>query len=163
MVITEAEWRNNRFGDFHLNFYEVGMWCINYFNTECLCGWELIMFYGQTCPEHRHPPLENYPSKLEIFRCHWGKVYIYVPGEPVKMPKARLPKGREAYYTVWYEIVLNLSEQYILQPDTLHWFQAGSQGVVLPKFSKPAYDYEDIFTNPKVQAGLEAEKKAKQK
>jgi D-lyxose ketol-isomerase len=163
IAITEAEWHNNGVGDFHLNFDEVGMWCINYFNIERLCGRELIMFPGQTCPEHRHPPLIDYPGKLEIFRCRWGQAYIYVPGEPEKNPKARLPKGRESYYTIWHEIVLNPGEQYILQPNTLHWFQAGPNGLVLSEFSTRAYDYEDIFTDPVVQAGLDAEKKAQQK
>jgi D-lyxose ketol-isomerase len=160
IALTEEEWRKSNVGDFHLDTDEVGMLGITYFNTDRLCGRELLMFAGQTCPEHRHPPIGDYLGKEEIFRCRYGQVYVYVPGEPVAQSKAHPPKGQEAYYTVWHEIVLNPGEMYILKPNTLHWFQAGPEGVVLSEFSTHAYDLEDIYTDPNIQAARDAQKKA---
>src|SRR6185437_11532858 len=50
---------------------------------ERCCAKELVLFPGQTCPEHRHPPLgPDKPGKEETFRCRWGTVYLYVARAP---------------------------------------------------------------------------------
>ena len=79
-----------------------------------MCAKELVLFPRQTCPEHRHPPVAGEPGKEETFRCRWGQVFLYIPGEPAANPKAKPPKGREDTYTVWHEVVLNPGDQYTL-------------------------------------------------
>ncbi|HBP37292.1 MAG TPA: D-lyxose/D-mannose family sugar isomerase, partial [Clostridiales bacterium] len=57
----------------------------------------------------------------------------------------------ETGYTVFHQIVLNPGEQYTLQPDTLHWFQAGPDGAVVSEFSTTSHDEGDIFTDPRIR------------
>ena len=127
-----------------------GLEILIYVNTERCCAKELVLFPGQTCPEHRHPAIEGKPGKEETFRCRWGIVYLYVPGEKTLQPKALPPPGTEEYYTVGREIILMPGEQYTLPPDTLHWFQAGNEGAVVSEFSSISRDEFDIFTNPHI-------------
>jgi len=152
IVLTEDEKQNIEIADFGLGDLETtGLELVTYVNTERCCAKELVLFPGQTCPEHRHPPVDNYPGKEETFRCRWGEVYLYVPGQKVDKPKAVIPKGKEAYYTVWNEIVLRPGQQYTLKPNTLHWFQAGPQGAVVSEFSTKSMDEADIFTDPNIE------------
>jgi D-lyxose ketol-isomerase len=72
-----------------------GLEIITYVNTDHACAKELVLFPGQTCPEHQLPPIEGEPGKEETFRCRWGEVYLYVPGEKTLNPKAKPPKGHE--------------------------------------------------------------------
>jgi D-lyxose ketol-isomerase len=110
-----------------------------------------VLLPGQTCPEHRHPPVNGSPGKEETFRCRWGTLYLYVPGEPAAQPLAHPPTHRRHYYSVWHEIVLAPGEQYTLPPDTLHWFQAGPEGAVVSEFSTHSDDASDIFTDPDIR------------
>ncbi len=43
-----------------------------YVNTDRYCAKELVLYPGQTCPEHRHPPFDGTPGKEETFRCRRG-------------------------------------------------------------------------------------------
>ena len=152
IVITSAEKDRLEVVDFGLGQYEqTGLGIIVYVNTQRYCAKELAMLPRQTCPEHRHPPVGRTNSgKEETFRCRWGKVYLYVPGvKPVKI-RARLPKGREKYHTVWHEVVLKPGDQYTLKPNTLHWFQAGRKGAVVSEFSTRSLDEKDVFTDPQI-------------
>ncbi len=152
IVVTEEEKKRIEVADFGLGELEkTGLQLLVYVNTERVCAKELVLFPRQTCPEHRHPPVEGEPGKEETFRCRWGKVYLYVPGEPTPSPKAKPPEGREQWYTVWHEIELNPGDQYTLPPDTLHWFQAGPEGAVVSEFSTRSRDEFDIFTDPEIQ------------
>jgi len=152
IVITEKEKGNIEVADFGLGeLAETGLELIVYVNTERVCAKELVLFPHQTCPEHLHPPVGNEPGKEETFRCRWGKVYLYVPGEKTDNPKSKHPKQREECYTVWHEIELNPGDQYTLQPDTLHWFQAGDEGAIVSEFSTKSLDEADIFTDPEIQ------------
>jgi len=152
IVVTEEEKKRIEVADFGLGELEkTGLQLLVYVNTERVCAKELVLFPHQTCPEHRHPPVEGEPGKEETFRCRWGKVYLYVPGEPTPNPKAKPPEGREQWYTVWHEIELNPGDQYTLPPDTLHWFQAGPEGAVVSEFSTRSRDEYDIFTDPEIQ------------
>ncbi len=130
--------------------YDTGLEVIVYANTDRCCAKELVLFPHQTCPEHRHPPIEGEPGKEETFRCRWGKVFLYVEGEPAANPACKPPKGREAVYTVWHEIILNPGDQYTLYPNTLHWFQAGDEGAVVSEFSTKSRDEADYFTDPDI-------------
>src|SRR5512142_3125762 len=108
IAITPDEAANIEVADFGLGeLDDTGLEVVVYVNTERVCAKELILFPGQTCPEHRHPPVAGEPGKEETFRCRWGEVYLYVAGEPAPHPKGKAPKGRESTYTVWHEIVLH--------------------------------------------------------
>jgi len=152
IVITEEEKEKIEVADLGLGELEqTGLEILVYVNTDRCCAKELVLFPHQTCPEHRHPPVEGDLGKEETFRCRWGKIYLYVPGEPTPDPKAKSPKGREKYYTVWHEIELNPGEQWTLPPDTLHWFQSGDKGAIVSEFSTKSRDESDIFTDPEIQ------------
>jgi D-lyxose ketol-isomerase len=89
-----------------------GLELITYVNTARVCAKELVLFPGQTCPEHRRPPTPaTGPGKEETFRCRWGLVYLYMPGQPAATPLAQPPAHRRAHYTVWHEVALRPGEQ----------------------------------------------------
>ena len=89
------------------------------------------MWPRQTCPEHRHPPLDGSPGKEETFRCRAGSVRLHVEGED--------------------ELVLRPGEQLTIPPDTLHWFQAGDEGAIVSEFSTRSHDQSDVFTDPRIR------------
>jgi D-lyxose ketol-isomerase len=91
------------------------------------------------------------PGKMETFRCRWGKVWLYVEGEPVSHLKATVPKGSEAYYTAFHEVELLPGYQYTIPPNTLHWFQSGPDGAVISEFSSTSTDENDVFTDPRIK------------
>lgn len=130
---------------------EIGLQLIVYVNTERCCAKELVLLPRQTCPEHWHPPVGDYPGKEETFRCRSGTVYLYVEGEPTKNPSAVVPSGQEPYLTVWHELVLQPGEQWTIPPNTLHWFQAGGDGAVVTEFSTKSMDEHDVFTDPSME------------
>jgi len=152
IVLTEEEEKNIEVTDFGLgDLYTFGLQIVVYVNNERYCAKELILFPRQICPEHRHPPFDNYPGKQETFRCRWGEVYLYVPGPPTPNPRAKVPEERRKYFTVWHEIVLRPGEQYTIPPNTPHWFQAGDQGAIVSEFSSWSVDEKDIFTDPEIK------------
>jgi D-lyxose ketol-isomerase len=158
IVITDKERRELEVADFGLGeLAKTGLEIVVYVNTERCCAKELVLFPGQTCPEHRHPPMPGYEGKEETFRCRSGEMYLHIPGEPTPNPKAKAPAGSEDYYTIWHEIVLRPGDQYIMQPNTLHWFQAGPEGAVVSEFSTKSIDETDIFTDPRIQRAPEIE------
>jgi len=149
VVLRPDEAENIEVADFGLGELETtGLELVTYVNTERVCAKELVLFPGQTCPEHRHPSIDGELGKEETFRCRWGTVYLYVEGDPTDAPAAPAPAG---VYTVHHEIVLNAGEQYTIMPDTLHWFQGGPEGAVVTEFSTRSRDEFDIFTDPAIQ------------
>ncbi|WP_167630079.1 D-lyxose/D-mannose family sugar isomerase [Listeria valentina] len=156
IAFTEEELKNIDYADFGLNRLETeGLNLIVYVNNDTYCAKEMVLLPGQTCPEHRHPRRGAHleiEGKRETFRCRKGKVYLYVEGEEnTAAIKSTIPAGQEAYYTVRHEIELNPGEQYTIEPDTLHWFQAGEEGAIISEFSTPSDDPSDIFTNPNIE------------
>jgi D-lyxose ketol-isomerase len=92
------------------------------------------------------------PGKQETFRCRWGEVYLYVPGDPARTcSKAVLPEGKRAAFTVTREIILKPGDQYTLPPDTLHWFQGGPKGAIVSEFSSTSTDENDAFTDKEIK------------
>lgn len=151
IVLTEQEKERIEVADFGLADLEhTALNLIIYVNTDRVCAKEMVLFPGQTCPEHRHPPFGSYPGKEETFRCRYGTVYLYVEGSDTKSPEVEIPSVGQAYYTVFHEIKLEAGEQYTISPDTKHWFTAGPKGAVVSEFSTSSYDEEDIFTNPAI-------------
>jgi D-lyxose ketol-isomerase len=152
ILLTEKEQQNVEIADFGLNeLNKQGLQIITYINTDRYCAKDLILFGRQTCPEHRHPPVDNNPGKMETFRCRAGKVWLYIEGDSAASISAKVPEGSEKYYTVFNEIELNPGEQYTIQPNTLHWFQAGDEGVVISEFSSTSRDELDVFTDPRIK------------
>jgi len=152
IVLTPEEAASIEVADFGLGELEsTGLQLVVYVNTQRVCAKELVLFPHQTCPEHRHPPVGDDPGKEETFRCRWGTVYLYVEGEPAARPSARPPAGREANYTVQYEVLLHPGEQWTIPSNTLHWFQAGDEGAVVSEFSTRSTDEFDIFTDPEIR------------
>ena len=151
IVLTPAERECLEIADFGLNDLEhTGLLLITYINTERCCAKELIMFPGQTCPQHLHPPVNGQPGKEETFRCRWGEVYLYVEGGPTPNRRGAPPTGDEAHYSVFHEIVLQPGEQHTIYPETWHWFQAGPQGCIVSEFSTRSTDENDLFVDPRI-------------
>jgi D-lyxose ketol-isomerase len=152
IVLTEAEQRAIEVADFGLSeLDQTGLQVVVYVNTPRVCAKELVLFPGQTCPEHVHPPFEGTPGKEETFRCRAGRVYLYVSGEPTAAPVCRPPRADLGAYTVWHEIVLDPGEQHTIFPGTLHWFQAGPDGAIVSEFSTESRDELDVFTDPAIE------------
>jgi D-lyxose ketol-isomerase len=151
IVLTPAERASIEVADFGLSrLEEIGLQIVVYVNTERVCAKELVLFPRQTCPEHRHPPLDGSPGKEETFRCRSGVVYLYVEGEPTPNPACRPPASGGDAFTVGHEIALHPGEQHTIAPNVLHWFQAGDEGAVVSEFSTTSVDELDAFTDPRI-------------
>jgi D-lyxose ketol-isomerase len=131
IVLTPAERDEIEIADFGLGELErYGLQVVVYVNTERVCAKELVLFRGQTCPEHRHPPVGDDPGKEETFRCRTGEVELHVEGHD--------------------PVTLRPGEQFTILPDTLHWFRAGPEGCVVSEFSTRSRDETDLFTEPRI-------------
>jgi D-lyxose ketol-isomerase len=131
IVLTEVERDAIEVADFGLSrLREEGLIVLVYVNTDRYCAKELVLYPGQTCPEHRHPPFEGGPGKEETFRCRRGLVHLRVDGG---------------------EVMLGPGDQYTIPPDTLHSFRAGPDGAVVSEFSSTSRDDLDVFTDPQVR------------
>ena len=131
IVLTDAERDGIEVADFGLSrLREQGLIVLVYVNTDRYCAKELVLYPGQTCPEHRHPPFDGTPGKEETFRCRRGLVTLWVDGR---------------------ELVLRPGDQFTIPPDTLHSFTAGPDGAVISEFSSTSRDDLDVFTDPEVR------------
>ncbi len=131
IVLTESERESIEVADFGLGrLEEVGLQIVVYVNTERVCAKELVLFPGQACPEHRHPPVGAEAGKEETFRCRRGSVHLHVDGQG--------------------ELVLRPGDQYTIPPDTLHWFRACDDGAIVSEFSTRSRDEADVFTDPRI-------------
>ncbi len=152
LVVTEKEKLSVEIADFGLgDFKKTGLGVLVYVNTDRCCAKEIAMWPRQTCPEHLHPPVGQEPGKEETFRCRWGRVFLYVDGEPSPESRCQPPVGREHTYTVFHQVELNPGDQYTIFPGTKHWFQAGDEGAVVSEFSTRSTDENDIFTDQDIR------------
>ena len=152
IAITREEYENIEMAEFGLDEYEAtGLGIITYINNDRYCAKELIMFPGQTCPEHRHPDVDGCRGKTETFRCRTGEVMLYVEGSPTPEIKAAVPSAPDGAYSVFHEILLRPGEQYTIDTNTLHWFQAGAEGAIVSEFSSTSRDGADVFTDARIQ------------
>jgi D-lyxose ketol-isomerase len=132
IVLTPAEGGAIEVADFGLGDLERwGLQIVVYVNTDRVCAKELVMFPGQECPDHRHPPVDGGPGKEETFRVRRGSVRLWVDGDG--------------------EVVLGPGEQHTIPPDTLHRFRAGDEGAIVSEFSTRSRDESDVFTDPRVR------------
>lgn len=102
IVLTEEEQQHIEIATFGLADYPVsGLQLLTYVNSPRYCAKELVLFPGQTCPEHLHPPFAGTPGKQETFRCRWGEVFLFVDDENLTLndaggePVCRVPEGAE--------------------------------------------------------------------
>jgi D-lyxose ketol-isomerase len=131
IVLTPAEQDEIEVADFGLaRLGEIGLQLLVYINTDRVCAKELVLFPGQACPEHRHPPVDDDPGKEETFRCRAGSVVLWVEGHG--------------------KVELRPGDQFTIPPDTLHWFRAGDDGAIVSEFSTRSRDETDVFTDPKI-------------
>lgn len=152
IALTNDEAANIEVADLGLDrLSSEGLELVTYVNTDRYCAKELVIFPGQTCPEHRHPSVAGRAGKQETFRCRRGVVWLYVEGPLTPRIQAKVPEASNDYYTVFHEIVLRPGEQFTIPPNTLHWFQAGPDGAVVSEFSSPSHDESDVFTDPHVR------------
>ncbi|MBY0098153.1 D-lyxose/D-mannose family sugar isomerase [Mesobacillus maritimus] len=158
IALTNAEKDAIEVADFGLKQVEIqGLQLITYINNDHYCAKELVLFPHQTCPEHKHPPINQFDGKTETFRCRLGKVFLYVEGSATEKISATIPESSKEYYTVFHEIELNPGDQYTIPPNTLHWFQAGEEGAIVSEFSTTSSDEYDIFTDPNINRISEIE------
>jgi D-lyxose ketol-isomerase len=151
LIVTPKEMEGIEVADFGFgDLLRIGLAVVVYVNTERVCAKELVMFPGQTCPEHVHPTKNGVAGKEETFRCRWGKVFLYVAGPPNTHPFLQGLDDYAPYLQVAHEVVLLPGDQYTIMPDTLHWFRAGEDGAVVSEFSTRSTDEEDIFTDPRI-------------
>jgi D-lyxose ketol-isomerase len=130
VVVRDADAQAIEVADFGLGrLREIGLQILVYVNTDRYCAKELVLFPGQMCPEHRHPPFDGKPGKQETFRCRLGQVDLVVDGAWVSLE----PGG-----------------QLTIPPNTLHWFKAGQDGAVVTEFSSESRDELDVFTDPRI-------------
>ena len=146
IILTDEEKKNIEIADFGLGIVDkVGLQLLTYINTWRVCAKEMVLLPFQTCPEHKHIPTNGSEGKEETFRCRYGKVYLYVSGKRNREEiQARMPKTK---VSVFHEIVLRPGEQYTIQPETWHWFQAGEDGAVISEFSTRSSDETDVFSD----------------
>jgi len=132
IVLADEERTSIEVTDFGLGrLDEIGLQLVVYVNTERVCAKELVLFAGQTCPEHRHPPVDGSPGKEETFRCRTGSVLLWVDGHG--------------------EMTLRPGEQFTIPPDTLHLFRAGDEGAIVSEFSTRSRDDTDVFSDPRIR------------
>jgi D-lyxose ketol-isomerase len=132
IVLTAEERDAIEVADFGLGQLEhTGLQIVVYVNTDRVCAKELVLFAGQACPEHRHPPAGGEPGKEETFRCRAGSVRLWVDGHG--------------------EVELRPGAQFTIPPDTLHRFQAGDEGAIVSEFSTQSRDDTDVFTDPRIR------------
>ena len=100
IVLSETERAAIEVADFGLSrLREFGLLVLVYVNTDRYCAKELVLYPGQTCPEHRHPPFDGSPGKEETFRCRSGLVQLWVAGEELVLRPGRAvhdPAGHAA-------------------------------------------------------------------
>ena len=156
IILTDEEKRRIEVADFGLGIVEdVGLQLLTYVNTSRVCAKEMVLTPFQTCPEHKHVPSAGVAGKEETFRCRYGKVFLYLPGEgDASAIQGKLPSSDA---TCFHEIVLNPGEQYTIMPETLHWFQAGPDGAVISEFSTRSTDETDVFTDLRIVRSPEIE------
>ena len=153
LYFKPSEFENMEVTDFSLgDCYNIGIGDIIYINSERVCAKELALMPYQICPQNRHPDIEKNPGgKEETFRCRWGELYLYTEGDKTDEIKAKIPHKYQDRFEVFHEIILKPGDQYTLNPNIWHWFQAGPQGAVLSEFSTHSYDAGDIFYDKNIK------------
>ena len=151
IVLTDVEARAIEVADFGLGRLEQeGAQILAVVQTERISVKLLVLFPGQTEPEHWHPRVGDDPGKEETVRVVSGTLFFYREGEGV-VDEGAVPEGKEDVYTCRREIVMRPGDQITLPPGEKHWFQGRDEAVVLYSFSTVARDVLDGFTDPAIE------------
>ncbi len=151
LALSAVEIDGIEIADFGLSELEItGAEILTLVNTGQIVVKLLVLFPGQTLPEHTHLRIGSYAGKEETIRCEWGELYLHTSGSSTPSPRSQPPAHRRGTYTVGHEYVLRPGEQVTLAPETPHWFQGGPQGAVIWSFTTRAVDVRDVFTDPAV-------------
>ena len=151
VAITEEEAGRVEVADFGLSrLDEEGAQILTLVATDRIAAKIIVLFPGQTLPEHWHPRVGDDPGKEETVRVVAGVLRCYIPGADARR-EGFVPEGKQDAYSVRQELLLGPGGQITLSPGTKHWFQAGANGVVMYSFSTVARDVLDQFTDPNVQ------------
>ena len=149
--ITREEAEKIEVVDFGLGRLEAeGAQILTMVDTDRIAAKVVVLFGGQTLPEHWHPPVGYDPGKEETVRIVSGVLRFYVPGDD-NMTEGAIPAGKENAYTARHELIFKAGDQITLEPGTKHWFQASEEGVVMYSFSSVARDVLDGFTDPEIK------------
>jgi len=156
LTLRDDEATQIEIADFGLGRYgEFGLAIHVYVNTRRCCAKELMMLPGQSCPEHRHPPVDGEPGKEETFRVRQGEVWLHLAGDHDEAAKAsalqHLPADKRDTVSVFRTVHLRPGDQATLGPNVKHWFTAGPQGAVVSEFSTRSRDEADIFTDAAIR------------
>jgi D-lyxose ketol-isomerase len=152
IVLTPDEAANIEVADFGLGALEQqGLQLLTYVNTERVCAKELVLFPRQTCPEHRHPPINGESGKEETFRCRWGEVFLYVSGPPTSDPRARPPHGASTARTPCS--TRSAAPRRAVHDPARHapLVPGRRRRGVVSEFSTRSRDEFDVFTDPAVE------------
>jgi len=150
IVITDEEVKKIAAADFGLSHLEKeGAQILTFLETDRVAFKIIALFPNQTMPEHWHPPVGDDPGKEETIRVISGPLFFFIPGDE-NIREGFIPEGKEAYYTVRHELVMNPGDQITVEPGKVHWFQSGIEGAVLYSISSTARDILDRFTDPEI-------------
>jgi D-lyxose ketol-isomerase len=151
IVLTDAEADAIEVADFGLSRLEQeGAQILTVVQTERIAVKVLVLFTGQTEPEHWHPRVGDDPGKEETVRAVSGTLYFYREGDGA-VNEGVIPEGKGDVYTCHHEVVLRPGDQITLPPGEKHWFQARDEPVVMYSFSTIARDVLDGFTDPAIE------------
>jgi D-lyxose ketol-isomerase len=137
-----------------VDFYEMGIVIVTFINTKRYCGRFILFFPGQSAGEHWHPDVGVNKGKEETLRVLYGQAFAYGEGEPTKNMKAKIPEGREKYFTSRHETILNPGDQYTVGLNEKHWWQAGPEGVITLEVSSTARDKYDLYTDNTLKVNI---------
>ncbi len=155
ITLSDDEASNIEVVDFGLsNLEREGVQVLTLVQTERISVKVLVLFPNQTEPEHWHPPVGDDPGKEETVRIISGTVYFYIPGEDT-FKEGFIVEGKDEFYSMRKEVVMQPSDQITLPPGEKHWFQTCKTGAVMYSFSTIARDALDQFTDPKIARATE--------
>jgi len=150
VIINQKEIEEMDVADFGLNdLMAEGGQMLTFFNTDRISAKVIALFPRQTLPEHWHTAYGQDPGKEETIRVIWGTLYFCRQGENT-LKMAKIPKGKEEFYTAREETVMTPGSQITVEPGVKHWFQAGDEGAVAFSFSSSARDALDPFTDKNI-------------
>ncbi len=93
--LTQKEIDNIEAADFGFGIDELrrtGLELVVYENNDRYCAKEMILFPGQTCPEHRHPPVASDPGKKKPSVAAGARFTSMLMGRRPNLSGPRSPK-----------------------------------------------------------------------
>ncbi len=123
-----------------------------------LLRWEKRMMDLKTQAKIRNEVID-YLYEAGIFLTEEEKknkiqIVDYKTGDFYKMGLAKIPEGREKYYTCRHEVILNPGDQYTVGLNEKHWWQAGPDGVIALEVSSKSRDGFDLTTDDRLTTSI---------